>query len=400
MIIDFIATLLEEIILSTSIANIIKTNNSLLYVSISSLLCILETYLISFLHINDLALIILIIITHLILLLLISKDNVIKKVFVISFFVLVLLCSDYISLYLVSMLNDIPVIELSKNTYIFNFSVLFSKFIFAITSFCICLYIKKRNYNISLEKHEIIIAIIIDIVFIFTMLGESLVYGRMLDSIILIIMFQLIILSILFCFLYNRIQIQNLEKIKLIKRSAKFEYLKINNDRISHMYNTILTKEHSMIYFLRKIVIMIENGNNNNEIISAINNEIDNIISYKFIANTGNPNFDIEFSNKINILKEEGYDIKNILMISNDYRINDDKIINQVCQFIEFASLYSLNKKIELRIKNDNNALFLKATSKYDNTVVGKYKIRRVNARLIESIEEIIILENYDRDNK
>lgn len=76
------------------------------------------------------------------------------------------------------------------------------------------------------------------------------------------------------------------------------------------------------------------------------------------------------------------------------------KLINQVYQFIEFASLYSLNKKIELRIKYDNNALFLKATSKYDNTVVGKYKIRRVNDRLIESIEEIIILDNYVRDNK
>lgn len=148
----------------------------------------------------------------------------------------------------------------------------------------------------------------------------------MLNSIILIIMFQLIILSILFCFLYNRIQIENSEKIKLVKKTARLEYLKINNDRISHMYNTILTKEHSMIYFLRKIIIMIENGNDNNEIVSAINNEIDNIISYKFIANTGNSNFDIEFSNKINILKEEGYDIKNILMINNDYRINDDKV--------------------------------------------------------------------------
>lgn len=85
MIIDFIATLLEEIILSISIANINKTNHSGLYVIISSLLCILETYLISFLHINDLSLMVLIITTHLILLLLINKDNVIKKLFVISF---------------------------------------------------------------------------------------------------------------------------------------------------------------------------------------------------------------------------------------------------------------------------------------------------------------------------
>ena len=71
--------------------------------------------------------------------------------------------------------------------------------------------------------------------------------------VVLIIMFQLTILSVLFCVLYNKIQMGNREKIELIRKTSKLEYLRMNRDNISHMYDTIVSKEHSMIYFLRKI---------------------------------------------------------------------------------------------------------------------------------------------------
>ena len=48
MIIDFIATIFEELILSISISYFLKTSHQLAYILFTSMLCIIETYLFSF----------------------------------------------------------------------------------------------------------------------------------------------------------------------------------------------------------------------------------------------------------------------------------------------------------------------------------------------------------------
>ena len=401
MIIDFIATVFEELILSMSISYFLKIKHQVLYVLFTSIFCIIETYIFSFFYIDNIILILLIIISHLIMLLLIDHGNFLQKISTIIFFVFILLFSNYISLYIFSTLNDIPVIELRKNAHIFSLAVIFSKFLFASFSLFFCMYFKKENYNFLIEKYEVIIVIILDIIFIFTLLGEALVYGNMINSVILIIMLQLIVLSILICLLYNKIQIENREKIALVKKSTKLEYLRINNDKISHMYDTVISKEHNMIYFLRKLKILLNDEKIENEnITNLIDVEIEKIISYKFISNTGNPNFDIEISNKINMLKEEGFDLKIILMIGNDPRINNTYVIDKVNQFIDFISLYSKTKKIELRIKQKNNVLILKGISSYINDIPNEYKKKILNGGIIESINEMILLDDDYQNNK
>ena len=133
---------------------------------------------------------------------------------------------------------------------------------------------------------------------------------------------------------------------------------------------------------------------------NLIDVEIEKIISYKFISNTGNPNFDIEISNKINMLKEEGFDLKIILMIGNDPRINNTYVIDKVNQFIDFISLYSKTKKIELRIKQKNNVLILKGISSYINDIPNEYKKKILNGGIIESINEMILLDDDYQNNK
>lgn len=401
MIIDLIVTIFEELILSMSISYFLKIRHQVSYVLFTSMFCIIETYIFSFFYIDNIILILLVIFTHLVALLLIDHSNFLQKISTIVFFVFILLFSNYISLYIFSVLNDIPVIELRKNVHIFGFAVIFSKFLFASFSLFLCMYFKKENYNFLIEKYEVIIAIILDIIFIFTLLGEALVYGNMINSVILIIMLQLIVLSILICLLYNKIQIENREKIALVKKSTKLEYLRINNDKISHMYDTVISKEHNMIYFLRKLKILLNDEKIENEnITNLIDVEIEKIISYKFISNTGNPNFDIEISNKINMLKEEGFDLKIILMIGNDSRINNTYVIDKVNQFIDFISLYSKTKKIELRIKQKNNVLILKGISSYINDIPNEYKKKILNGGIIESINEMILLDDDYQNNK
>jgi len=302
------------------------------------------------------------------------------------------LISNYVALYIFSILHNIPVIDLSTNLTIFNYTVIFSKFIFAIISLIFCLYFNKRDYNFVLEKNGIISAIILDIVLIFTILGESLVYGKMLNSVILIVMFQLIILSVLICLLYNRIHLENKEKIILAKKATKLEYLRINNDRITQMYNVIISKEHNMIYLLRKIRLLVDDENT--QILQLIDQEIEKIISYKFISNTGNSIFDIEISNKINMLKDEGYDIKVIIMIDKDSRINNSEIISKVLNFIEYVTVNSKNNNIDLRIKKVEDILVLKSLSLYKKDTTNLYEKKIINEGKVESIDELICLEN------
>lgn len=93
-----------------------------------------------------------------------------------------------------------------------------------------------------------------------------------------------------------------------------------------------------MIYFLKKIKMLLNGEKHNNEnTINLIDEEINKIVSYKFILNTGNPSFDIEVANKINLLKEEGYDFKVTFMIDIDSIINNETVIEEVNQFIDFV---------------------------------------------------------------
>lgn len=392
MMIDLFATILEELILSFSISSFLKIKHAIRYILLSTCICIVETYLFSYFYINNFFLILLIVFTHTFLLMIIEKKELMAKIFGVIFFVLLLLISNYVALYIFSILHNIPVIDLSTNLTIFNYTVIFSKFIFAIISLIFCLYFNKRDYNFVLEKNGIISAIILDIVLIFTILGESLVYGKMLNSVILIVMFQLIILSVLICLLYNRIHLENKEKIILAKKATKLEYLRINNDRITQMYNVIISKEHNMIYLLRKIRLLVDDENT--QILQLIDQEIEKIISYKFISNTGNSIFDIEISNKINMLKDEGYDIKVIIMIDKDSRINNSEIISKVLNFIEYVTVNSKNNKIDLRIKKVEDILVLKSLSLYKKDTTNLYEKKIINEGKVESIDELICLEN------
>lgn len=392
MMIDLFATILEELILSFSISSFLKIKHAIRYILLSTCICIVETYLFSYFYINNFFLILLIVFTHTFLLMIIEKKELMTKIFSVIFFVLLLLISNYVALYIFSILHNISVIDLSTNLTIFNYTVIFSKFIFAIISLIFCLYFNKRDYNFVLEKNGIISAIILDIVLIFTILGESLVYGKMLNSVILIVMFQLIILSVLICLLYNRIHLENKERITLAKKATKLEYLRINNDRITQMYNVIISKEHSMIYLLRKIRLLVDDENT--QILQLIDQEIEKIISYKFISNTGNSIFDIEISNKINMLKDEGYDIKVIIMIDKDSRINNSEIISKVLNFIEYVTVNSKNNKIDLRIKKVEDILVLKSLSLYKKDTTNLYEKKIINEGKVESIDELICLEN------
>lgn len=394
MIVSFlIATIIDELILSISVAYFFRVKHAICYILSVIMISVIETWTFSLMHIDNVVLITFVIMTHLILLMLIDNDNIIQKLSFILFFMFILLCSNYLPPYVYSVVNGVVLIKSNEIHMNFITLMFLSRFIFANFSLFFCAYFKRKNYSFITDKYQVVIAIMLDMIFIFTLLGESLVYESMSRIVVLIIMFQLIILSVLFCVLYNKIQMENREKSELIRKISKLEYLRINRDNISHMYDTIISKEHSMIYFLRKIKMLLNcEKHNNKDTINLIDEEISKIVSYRFISSTGNPSFDIEVANKINLLKEEGYDFKIISIIGIDSAINNKNVIESVNQFIDFVSLYSKSKKIELRIKKKDNLLIIKAISLYSADIPDRYHKRSIDGTESESLNEVIYL--------
>lgn len=365
MIVDFlIAVIIDELILSISVAYFFRVKHAICYILSVIMISVIETWTFSLMYINNVVLITFVIMTHLILLMLIDNDNIIQKLSFILFFMFILLCSNYLPPYVYSVVNGEVLIKSNEIHMNFITLMFLSRFIFANFSLFFCTYFKRRNYSFITDKYQVVIAIMLDMIFIFTLLGESFVYESMSRIVVLIIMFQLTILSVLFCVLYNKIQMGNREKIELIRKTSKLEYLRMNRDNISHMYDTI----------------------------NLIDEEISKIVSYRFISNTGNPSFDIEVANKINLLKEEGYDFKIIFMIGIDSAINNKNVIEEVNQFIDFVSLYSKSKKIELRIKKQDNLLLIKAISLYSDDIPDRYHKRSIDGTESESLNEVIYL--------
>lgn len=79
-------------------------------------------------------------------------------------------------------------------------------------------------------------------------------------------------------------------------------------------------------------------------------------------------------------------------MIGIDSAINNKNVIESVNQFIDFVSLYSKSKKIELRIKKQDNLLLIKAISLYSAGIPDRYHRRSIDGTESESLNEVIYL--------
>lgn len=155
------------------------------------------------------------------------------------------------------------------------------------------------------------------------------------------------VLSLLFLFLFFQYRQNYLEKEKLkIQRE--------NNDRINHIYDSLLKKEHRMLYVLRKLDHVISDE----ETHLFIEKEIDDLMNKQFVSHTNNPIFD----HRLTILMQslEDYDIKMIVMVPVDSRLDDADIIEQMEIFIR----EHVTGHTEIRLKVKDNQLIINCNDK------------------------------------
>ena len=199
--------------------------------------------------------------------------------------------------------------------------------------------LKYNKNNLSfLEENKTFGLIGIILLVLISLLMQALSFIRLPQSTIILMTVLVFVLSLLFLFLFFQYRQNYLEKEKLkIQRE--------NNDRINHIYGSLLKKEHRMLYVLRKLDHVISDK----ETHQFIEKEIDDLMNKQYVSHTNNPIFD----HRLTILMQslEDYDIKMIVMIPVDTRLDDANIVEQMEIFIR--EHVTDHTEIRLKLKDD-----------------------------------------------
>ena len=208
--------------------------------------------------------------------------------------------------------------------------------------------LKYNRNNLSfLEENKTFGLIGIVLLVLISLLMQALSFIRLPQSTIILMTVLVFVLSLLFLFLFFQYRQNYLEKEKLrIQRE--------NNDRINHIYDSLLKKEHRMLYVLRKLDHVISDE----ETHQFIEKEIDDLMHKQYVSHTNNPIFD----HKLTILMQslEDYDIKMIVMIPVDSRLDDANIIEQMEIFIR----EHVTDHTEIRLKVKENQFIINCNDK------------------------------------
>lgn len=211
--------------------------------------------------------------------------------------------------------------------------------------------LKYNKNNLSfLEENKTFGLIGIVLLVLISLLMQALSFIELPQSTIILMTVLVFVLSLLFLFLFFQYRQNYLEKEKLrIQRE--------NNDRINHIYNSLLKKEHRMLYVLRKLDHVISDE----ETHQFIEKEIDDLMHKQYVSHTNNPIFD----HKLTILMQslEDYDIKMIVMIPVDSRLDDANIIEQMEIFIR----EHVTDHTEIRLKVKDNQFIINCNDKTKN---------------------------------
>ena len=204
-----------------------------------------------------------------------------------------------------------------------------------------------KNYLSFLEENKTFGLIGTILLVLICLLMQALSFINLPQSTIILMTVLVFVLSLLFLFLFFQYRQNYLEKEKLrIQRE--------NNDRINHIYDSLLKKEHRMLYVLRKLDHVISDE----ETHQFIEKEIDDLMNKQFVSHTNNPIFD----NRLTLLMQslEDYDIKMIVMIPVDARLDNTDIIEQMEIFIR----EHVTEHTEIRLKVKDNQFIINCNDK------------------------------------
>lgn len=340
MIFDFLFSVISTAMLCFCISSILIPEKKYSYTILCAPLTLTEMYLFTDSSLlNNFLLIILICVTHACMLYIHNYKAVIYSISTTLLFFTALLFVNLLYIRLFSILN------------IGDFFGLPFGILYCLIALGLLKILKYNRNNLSfLEKNKTFGLIGIILLVLISLLMQALSFIRLPQSTIILMTVLVVVLSLLFLFLFFQYRQNYLEKEKLrIQRE--------NNERINHIYDSLLKKEHRMLYVLRKLDHVISDE----ETHQFIEKEIDDLMHKQFVSHTNNPIFD----HRLTLLMQslEDYDIKMMVMVPVDARLDDADIIEQMEIFIR----EHVTEHTEIRLKIKNNQFIINCNDKTKN---------------------------------
>lgn len=358
LIFDIIITTIESLILS----GFILTTFDLFYKKIFIILTILyitETFIFNNLFVNNFMLLIVELITTLTILYHYKKNITFQYFWVTCIGIGLILISNLISIIIVSIILNAPISSICNDFSFFVIATSLSKIINFILWIPAVNFFKKNENSLLLKKWWLLIIFLTIIIVMIIILIESIIFKKYTDRLLTLLIFGLIILLFLSIGIYYKINQDNKLQLKLTKKILKDQYLNKNYTKMNYLYNKTIEEKHKMIYLMIKFKNLL-NNHQYEELKLAIEAEISSTNNLHIIKSTSNPFFDFKINEKLEAIKQKGYNIKTVFQLSEVTILTEESIVYDILSSIDWICQYSNNKKyISLFITHKQSYLLI-----------------------------------------
>lgn len=360
---DIVMTLIEDLVMSYFIADILKLPKKKEYICVCTTLCFIETMFFNNVLKNNVLLIIIMIVTFSGEIIVQNRKINLYHIIVSSIVIGLLILSNIITFVIVSAIYDIKVIEISQGVMTVIIVSILSRFVFLFICMTFRYLERKLNIevNFNIEEWWIYGIFCLLIIITITTLGEAIFYNNISLKLIYIITIEFILMSISFLILYFKMKNNYKHNLELTNELLKSRYANDVYSKTNKLYYQIERDKHEMIYLLLKVRGLIDQGKAN-EATEFINNKINTYSKYDKISVTNNPMLDYSFSNIVSELKKHDYNIKVVSNIEEYNKIlENSEVIEALNEYIcLFAGYARKSKKMDIFLTQNNSYIIFK----------------------------------------
>lgn len=379
---DYFINYIEGFILSFFVSNYFNIKHKRLFIVIVSIICFLEITISNSINVFSQSLIYLLILTLFISLWIVNNKVGLEEIIISSVAGLLLIACNLVSLSFTSIIFHVNSSDIYASQSLLTFAIIISKLIFVFSSIFICIFKIKTFDKLPLRNWWIMIVLGLSIVFILAILMEILLTGLFTQNMAIIMIVSLLVISLLFLFVFRKIQADNDEKLKYALEAQKNSFNKENFDKMKIMSNQIIDTEHRMTYILMQIKNLIQNKEYSKaELVTE--EYIKKVKKIGSIINTNNPYFDFVIGRKISDFAFEDIYLKNTLFIFENDIYNDKRFCDLIISILDmYRERLNEKKELSLGIYQETNFVVIEVIGKLD---VPELKI---NDYILDLIEE------------
>lgn len=387
---DVFMTFIEDFVLSYYSLKISHTPHKFYHILFMTLICMLETFMLTFISVNNLLLQFMLIITLCFFVCILQKKYTIYNIVIPILLMACLIISLIISSIVSCVIFQIPFYNVLNSLYVFLFQCILSRILFIF----LCRLIAKYENQFDLiifKKYNwfSFMMVSLSMVSILTFIYESIIYNKILMNRLYIIIVLLLILTIAMFYFYTNTKVNYRLYIETSTQLLKEQYSKEMYQKTKDLSYKILLDKHEMYYNLLHIQNCICNKREK-EALKFINQKIDQYKAYELSSLTHNPIFDYQILGYINELRQMGYDIKPIITCQNNHSLERMEIIDFMKEAIDvFVEYTQDSKRFEIYLYEKNSVLILKMSADKQNV-----NLKKINTENLDYISQMEVIEN------